>query len=301
MGLVTAWIFGGGATLWIAARAFARGAQESYWRNVLWSAATCVCVGCALLAIPYVKIASWTKQVSGQVCALVLVLIALVACVSAIGWVVRGSSHMSIRSRIGVWLPTLALYVLLLIMGMGVAGRLQYLLAETGRRFKCSLRLENLGRSIRLYRAAHGGDMPGDLEVLISYLRSEGYEFGQADVRGYFYRPYRGQADDESERAVACDLMASHGGDGRHVLLYNGNVLWLPEEQFQLFLNRPENAPFATRLREAEQRPTSRTRSAEDSSGSRPRSSRRREPLSSRPAYLGARQGSRHWLQGSPC
>ena len=120
-------------------------------------------------------------------------------------------------------------------------------------RIICASHLSGTGKALALYMADNGHVMPPNLRDLVVKdwnLRLDCPSGKGADrYSDYFYRP--APADAPEDTIIACDYRDNHA-TGRNVLFAHLHVQWLAEQYFQVKLNQPHNAAFATALREVE-------------------------------------------------
>ncbi len=170
-----------------------------------------------------------------------------------------GLLNLSARQSLSVALPPVGGLILLTLV-LGAAAGIPAIIIRHRERDQ-NLALRNL---LLIHRAAVGsyepsfGKPPRDLSELVErnyfdakVLQSPGLPGRQV---GFFYlpTPARGKDDPNSRRIFACDMLGSHGGRGRAVVLVSGQPMWLKEKAFQALLDEPDNEQFAEALRAAE-------------------------------------------------
>lgn len=127
---------------------------------------------------------------------------------------------------------------------------------ELAKRAMCGGNLSATGKFMSLYAAEYQDKLPPDLETLVTknYLSPDALKCPSAKRARphYFYFAPKDGNFAPAYTLVACDFRDNHKGEGRNILLLNGNVMWESEAAFQTRLADRINADFAAALRQAE-------------------------------------------------
>jgi hypothetical protein len=110
---------------------------------------------------------------------------------------------------------------------------------EKARQLSCMNNLRQIGLAIRMYRIDHDDKMPANLQALIDkkYLsnrkvfRCPSVRPGEEGAIDYAMVKTEGKTFEETS-IIVYDRTGNHA-EGRNCLLYNGQVVWLAEEDFK--------------------------------------------------------------------
>ena len=243
---LAAWIFGGGALLWVGGRFIVKTPTATFWRSVATNVLAGFVAFCASAAVSVLGLAMAADAVMGLPSGLAAGLLLT-------WWLIKAMFRIPFGKAILAWLPTIASNVVatallasILILGFARA-------REVRMRARCKAQLSGIGKAIEIY-IIDFDEFPPDLETLIRGGQTEKF-FRCPSARSgrrhdYFYLPPSPSAPRHT--MIVCDLRDNHKGQVRHVLIRDGSARQFTEQQFQAELAKPHNAAFAVALREAE-------------------------------------------------
>ena len=233
-----AFVFGGGALLWVGGRFIAKSPKATFWRsvgtNILASLAASVA---AVVAGALVPVAGWAAGL-------------------VVYWlIVMAMFKVSFGKAILAWLPTLGqvvvvvpLLVALLMPGLDRA-------RELAKRASCINNLTSISTGVTMYQASKG-QFPATLDDLVKEGQSPRVMICPSDLKNrrssYFYMPPARGAKADDATIIACDFRDNHHGRWRSILYADTHVGHATEEAFQEELAKPVNADFANALKAAE-------------------------------------------------
>jgi len=253
-------VFGGGALLMVGGRFIAKTPKATYWRSVgtitlVGLAASMIITLALVLSVALLGPIGFVGALPGAAAGLL-----------ATWLVIKAMFKVSFGKAVLAWLPTLALAVIVLPIGLMLTAMIvpavQQALDQTNRT-KCTSNIISIGSAITFYRAVNDDKWPADLTALTpEYVRSPAVYVCRCVRDGnrpagrtydYFYLAPTSNASPQT--IIACDFDGNHRDGSRNVLFANGSVIKMTAAEFQASLADPANAAFAAALRQAEAPP----------------------------------------------
>jgi len=257
--LLPAWIFGGGALLFVGGRFLAKAPRATYWRSVAANAVS-VLAG-AVVAGAVVGVAVAVSGL-GSTATWVATALALVAGLAVTWWVIRAMLAVPFAKAVLAWLPTAWQLILSPAVVLAIATPPLTKAAGIVDDTACAVRLRRIGQAVMTCAARRrftGGRGPVTLADALRQLPpdfprrcpvAEENDQPAGRKEDYFVHAPEGFAN--RPQVIGCDLRGNHPDGTRNVLYSDGGVHKRSEADFQAELAQPANAEFAKALREIE-------------------------------------------------